>query len=58
MIKKQILAILSILFFLLSLSACKNNRNRLVIDADGISTERDIMIYEAAKNTQQMEQTP
>ena len=58
MTKKQILAILQILFFLLSLSGCGGDNTRVVAIDGGLSTERDAMIYEAAQNTQRMEPTP
>jgi hypothetical protein len=50
--KKRIVAIVMAILFLLSL-ACEDTR--VVVDEGGVSTERDVMIYEAGENTRHMD---
>ena len=42
---------LALVLVALFLSGCGGDGSRLVVDDGGISTERDVMIYEAAQNT-------
>jgi hypothetical protein len=45
---------LTIITLVILLSGCGD---RVVVDRDGIGTERDVMIAEAAENTRAMEST-